>query len=51
MDGREDHGGKKHQHCCASLMEGRSSVVFTHVVAIFVFGGVFDRTGPETVQL
>jgi hypothetical protein len=30
-------------------------VVFTHAVAIFVFGGVFDRTqpgapGPEIVQ-
>jgi hypothetical protein len=29
---------------------GGSLAVFTHAVAIFVIGGVFDGTGPEIVQ-
>jgi hypothetical protein len=49
MDGREDHEGEKHQHVLLRRVDGRSSVVFTHVVAIFVVGGVVDRTGPELI--
>jgi hypothetical protein len=30
------------QSCCVRIL-----VVFTHAVAIFVIGGVFDRTGPD----
>ena len=34
------------------MVDGGALVVFTHAVAILIFvvGGVFDRTGPETVQ-
>jgi hypothetical protein len=31
-------------------IEVGSGAPFTHVVAIFVIGGVFDRTRPEIVQ-
>jgi hypothetical protein len=32
------------------VTSGGALVVFTHAVAIFVVGGVFDRTRPEIVQ-
>ena len=32
------------------MVDGGALVVFTHAVAIFGVGGVFDRTGPEIVQ-
>jgi hypothetical protein len=31
------------------MADGGALVDFTHAVAIFVIGGVFDRTGPEIV--
>jgi hypothetical protein len=32
------------------MVDGGAFVVFTHAVAIFVIGGVFDKTGPEILQ-